>query len=72
MSSAEPFMPAHLPTSRDTEAAEIDLDHDVDILDPTGADGVDEAVPEYPENEVFRTPAPGDGLTEAELEDDLA
>ena len=72
MSTAEPFMPVHLPTSRDTEAAEIDLDHDVDILERTGHEPEEVEVPEFPANEVFRPPVPGDALSESELNDDLA
>lgn len=71
MSTAEPFMPVHLPTSRDTEAAEIDLDHDVDILEPTGHESEEVEVPDFPANELFRPPVPGDALSEAELNDDL-
>ena len=69
MSTSEPFMPAHWSRPVD-RAAEIDADHDVDVFEPSPADDA-EPTPTFPDNPAFRTPTPGDALSETALESDL-
>lgn len=51
------------------EFAELDADHTVDIIE--GPEDDTPAPEHFPENTAFRTPTPGDTLTEAELFDDI-
>ncbi|MFE1664623.1 hypothetical protein [Microbacterium sp. P02] len=70
MSSAEPFMPAHESPSP-SGAADRDIDHDTDVIvDPEDAESTD-APYESDTKPAFRTPQPGDRLTEDELDRDL-
>jgi hypothetical protein len=70
MSTAEPFMPADEPTSEGPfEEFEIDPDEELDIL--PGAVDDDEVAPEFSPNPLFRSPTPGDRISEDQLEDDL-
>lgn len=64
-------MPAHWTRPEDAPS-EIDVDKDVDVLAP-GPGGVDDGQEPvtFPPNPVFRTPHPGEALTEEELESDL-
>lgn len=73
MSTADPFLPAPWPAPQQRDAAEIDLDHDVDVILP-GDDAAEEdasADVAFPENPAFRPPTPGIALTKEELEADL-
>ncbi|MBN9169019.1 MAG: hypothetical protein J0J11_03685 [Microbacterium sp.] len=71
MSSAEPLMPPHPQPA--VTPADIDDDHDVDILPdgPAETNPAEEAPGRFPANPAFHTPVPGEVLTEDELEDDL-
>ncbi|UIN31982.1 hypothetical protein [Microbacterium binotii] len=70
MSMSEPFMPAHEPHPSD-DPRDVDLDRDVDVIDEPAADesSTDAAQPDTPSD--FRTPHPGDRLTEARLHEDF-
>jgi len=63
-------MPAHWSRHPD-RAVETDLDHDVDVFEPSTVDGADEEAPAFHDNPVFRTPTPGDAISEERLENDL-
>lgn len=62
-------MPAHEPRPSD-DPRDVDLDHDVDVIDLAAGDPSTDAVePNTPSD--FRTPHPGDRLTEARLHEDF-
>jgi len=67
---SEPFMPAHEPHPSD-DPRDIDLDHDADVIRDSADDeaATDAAEPSTPSD--FRTPQPGDRLTEAMLREDF-
>lgn len=67
---SEPFMPAHEPRPSD-DPRDIDLDHDADVIAGPADDdaATDAAEPSTPTD--FRTPHPGDRLTEARLHEDF-
>jgi hypothetical protein len=71
MSSAEPIMPPH--PQPVVTPADIDDDHDVDLLPDDVLDPGEraEAPQRYPANPAFQTPHPGTPLTEEQLESDL-
>jgi hypothetical protein len=67
---SDPFLPAHR-RAPDRDGREIDIDHDEDVLFEDGDDGDAEVPPSSAAAPPFRTPVPGDRVTEGRLDDDL-
>ncbi|MFS0793074.1 hypothetical protein [Microbacterium sp. 1P10AE] len=70
MAMSDPFLPAHQ-GAPDRDGREIDIDHDVDVLFDEADDDGNDVVPSSAEAPPFRTPVPGDTVTEEQLDEDL-
>ena len=71
MSMSEPFMPADEPRP-EGPTTDRDIDNDVDVIWGSGDGDSEASAPvEFPANPTFRTPTPGDHLSEDALEKDL-
>lgn len=70
MAMSDPFLPVHR-GAPDRDGREIDIDHDEDVIIDDGDDGDAVRLPSSAAAPPFRTPSPGDRVTEGRLDDDL-